>query len=111
MPNQIGIKTGVGTNNLIKIGAKLITNSNELLVGIGEKPIIEETKEKKEGSRKTVEKEYLPLYQVLEKGPINSNELAKEIGESIAEVNQKLTMMEIEGLIETLPGNIVKRKE
>jgi len=111
LPNQIGIKTGVGTNNLIKIGAKLITDSNEILLGIGENQIIEEIEEGKEHLQSEVEKEYLPLYQILEKGPMYRDELARQLKETIAQVNQKLTIMEIEGLIETLPGNMVKRKE
>lgn len=110
LPNQVGIKTGVGTNNLIKVGAKLITSSNEILLGIGEKEITEEIEETKTSQIK-IKKEYRLLYQALEKGAISSDELAKKLQESIIEINQKLTMMEIEGLIETLPGNMVKRKE
>lgn len=110
LPNQVGIKTGVGTNNLIKVGAKLITSSNEILLGIGEKEIIEKIEERKTNQIK-VKKEYRLLYQALEKGAISSDELAKKLQKSIIEINQKLTMMELEGLIETLPGNMVKRKE
>lgn len=110
LPNQVGIKTGVGTNNLIKVGAKLITSSNELLLAIGEKQITEQIEEKRTSQIK-IKKEYRLLYQALEKGAISSDELAKKLQESIMEINQKLTMMEIEGLIETLPGNMVKRKE
>lgn len=116
IPNQIGVKTGVGTNNLIKEGATLVTNPKEILLAIGEKEIVKNGKlkqkiEKKAQEQKKIEKEYQSIYQALENGPKNSNELAREIKETIVQINQKLTMMEIKGLIETLPGNMVARKE
>lgn len=132
IPNKIGVKTGVGTNNLIKIGAHLVTNVNEILLEIGEEAIegmedeiienqtiedktIEEIKEEQveKNSEKQiiVKKEYREIYKTLEKGTIEVNELARNLKQNIIEINQKLTMMEIEGLIETLPGNRIKRKE
>lgn len=113
IPNQLGIKTGVGTNNLIKMGAKLVTNVNDILLQIGEKQIEEKEQEQEEIILKqiVVKKEYKTIYEILKKEPININELAKITKEEIQKINQKLTMMEIEGLIETLPSNMVKRKD
>lgn len=118
IPNRIGEKTGVGTNNLIKIGAKLVTSVNEILIEIGEHTIeqkdeVEERKNKEIVSKKvvTIEKNDQSIYKVLETGPIEVNELAKKLKQNIMFVNQRLTMMEIEGIIETLPGNLIKRKE
>lgn len=113
IPNQIGVKTGVGTNNLIKIGAKLVTNVNEILLEIGENEVEEQEEEIKKESKRPikVEEKYKTIYQALEKGEINRDELTKLVKEDIRQINQKITMMEIEGLIETLPGNMVKRKE
>ena len=42
---------------------------------------------------------------------MNINEIARYLKMNIAELNMKLTMMEIEGLIEVLPGNIIRVKE
>lgn len=110
IPNQIGIKTGVGTNNLIKLGAKLVTNVNEILCEIGENSI-EEQKEKEDRKPKKIKKEYKNIYQILQKEIMDINELVRKSNESILQITQKLTMMEIEGLIEILPGNRIKRKE
>ena len=113
IPNQIGVKTGVGTNNLIKVGAKLVTNINEILAEIGESTI-EEAEEKIEEKPEKVAKiegKYKPIYEVLKNGPIEVNELAKKLEQNIVQINQSLTLMEIEGLIETLPGNIIKRRK
>ncbi len=116
IPNQIGIKTGVGTNNLIKEGATLVTTPKEILLTIGEEEKVKHTEvkqkiEKKDKKQKKIKKEYQLIYQALQKGPKSSDELAKEITENIVQINQNLTMMEIEGLIEMLPGNKVARKE
>lgn len=113
IPNQLGVKTGVGTNKLIKIGAKLVTNVNEILEEIGEK-VIEDSEgiiEEKLDKKVKIEKEYKTIYEVLKYGPIEVNELSKKLKENIVQINQKLTLMEIEGFIETLPGNIVKRSK
>lgn len=110
IPNQLGIKTGVGTNNLIKIGAKLVTNVNDILVELGEN-IVEELEPEEIVKQTIVKQEYKKIYEILKKEPININQLAKITKEEIGKINQKLTMMEIEGLIETLPANMVKRKE
>lgn len=57
-----------------------------------------------------VKKEYIEIYNLLKKSPTNINEIARTLNINIAELNMKLTMMEIDGLIETLPGNIIKSK-
>lgn len=128
LPNQIGEKTGVGTNNLIKIGAHLVTDVNEILLQIGEAKLTkvekerieksiqngeaEEQRVKKEKYKSSkVDKQYKEIYVTLQKGPTNLEELAIKTNKTIIELNQKLTIMEIEGLIETCPGNIIKIKE
>lgn len=113
IPNRIGEKTGVGTNNLIKIGAKLVTNVNEILLEIGENTIneIEQEESEKVNHKIKVNSEYKSIYKIIEKNPIEINELAKILQENIIQINQKLTLMEIEGLIEIMPGNIIKRRE
>ena len=128
IPNQIGEITGVGTNNLIKIGAHLVTDVNEILLELGEKQITDEIKKKLEkelkkeeaeeekiqNSRsivKKMDKQFRSIYRALQKQPLNIEELALKTRKSIIEINQKITIMEIEGLVETRPGNIIKIKE
>lgn len=189
VPGRIGDKTGRGTNNLIKKGAHILTDINEILSDLGEqiqenekvktqvigknkekqnqlkenkkidvgaisnRPLFEENtkvnsekyksfgfdvgaksvrnttkeyrispkenkeqiqcEEEKENNKKKkmkVKKEYIEIYNLLKKSPTNINEIARTLNINIAELNMKLTMMEIDGLIETLPGNIIKSK-
>lgn len=156
VPGRIGDKTARGTNNLIKKGAHILTDINEILSELGEentrvnseklivnseehksftfdvgtksvrntkeKDRISPTKSKKqkqyeeegknsEKKKIKVQKEYREIYELLSKTPMNIDEIARTLNINISEVNMKLTMMEIEGLIEVLPGNNIKRQE
>lgn len=149
VPGRIGDKTGRGTNNLIKKGAHILTDINEILIELGEKTQAKEKikpeaiekcvgaksvrnikeeyrklpkenkkqmqceEERKNTKKKKikVQKEYREIYELLSKTQINVDEIARTLSINIAEVNMKLTMMEIEGLVEVLPGNIIKIKE
>lgn len=109
LPNQIGVTTGVGTNNLIKVGAILVTNPNEILTQIGEN--VEKDTEKSKKAKLKIPDEYKEIYEKLEEGKIGTNELARSLNQPIVQINQKLTLMELEGLIEMLPGNVVQIKD
>lgn len=109
LPNQIGVTTGVGTNNLIKEGAILVTNPKEILTQIGEN--VEKDEEENEKTELKIPNEYKKIYEKLEEGKIETNELARSLNQTIVQINQKLTLMELEGLIEILPGNVVKIKD
>lgn len=109
LPNQIGVTTGVGTNNLIKEGAILVTNPNEILTQIGEN-VEKGTKENKKTELK-IPDEYKEIYEKLEEGKIETNELARSMNQTIVQINQKITLMELEGLIEMLPGNVIQIKD
>jgi len=126
LPNKLGEVNGVGTNNLIKKGAYLVTTVNDILEKIGEELLdenriieiyktIDELDKEKERENKlykpiNVDNQYMEIYQTLIEKPLNIEELARKTNKCIAEINQKITIMEIEGLIETCPGNIIKLK-
>ena len=55
-----------------------------------------------------IPEKYLDIYLSLEK-PLSREEIAKKINKNIRQVNELLTMMEIEGLIEQTVGNMFKR--
>lgn len=144
IPGRLGEKTGVGTNNLIKKGAYLVTNVNEILKELQEdlystnkierfkenftKYIdcktknfndkrVKETKVncKQKASvkekRENIDAKYQPIYNLLEKKPMDKNEISRILDINISDLNTKLTMMEIEGYIESMPGNYIKIKE
>lgn len=95
IPSNIDLKTGTGTNNLIKEGAKFVTCVQDILDEINIK----------EDDGKKVDDEFKKIYDVIGNIPININTIAKKSGLTITEVTQKLLIMEIKGYIKSLPGN------
>lgn len=113
MPRNIGELRGWGTNLLIQEGAKLVLSPGDILEEYGikydKKEELEQIYEKKKKIK--IKPEYKDLYNLITEKPIEINELAKRSKLDISELNQKITMMEIEGYIESLPGNEYKRVE
>lgn len=144
VPGRIGDKNGRGTNNLIKKGAHILTDVNQILSELGEEIKIQEIKEygvgtklvnnikeeykdfspkhkqqieNKKGRKEIknkkikIQKEYSKIYELVSESAMNVNELARALNIDISELNMKITIMEIEGLIEVFPGNMIKIKE
>lgn len=103
LPGNVDIINSSGTNELIKKGAILVTDVKEIL---NEFTIQNEEENKKE----EINEEYKKVYEVLTNIPIHINEICKKTNNSMAEVNQIITMLEIEGLVKSLPNNeFIKR--
>ena len=98
LPGNIDIKNSSGTNELLKADAKIVTNIDDILQDITLKSA---TKKDEFG----ISDEYKNVYDVITNSPIHINQICKKANISIAEVNQTLTMLEIEGLIKSLPNN------
>ena len=113
VPRNIGELRGWGTNLLMQEGAKLVLSPGDILEEYGikydKKEELEQIYEKKKKIK--IKPEYKKLYNLITEDPIEINELAKKSNLDISELNQKITMMEIEGYIESLPGNEYKRVE
>jgi len=103
LPGNVDIINSSGTNELIKKGARLVTDAKDIL---DEFVIHNEEENKKE----EINQEYRKVYDVLGNVPMHINEICKKTKSSMAEVNQIITMLEIEGLIKSLPNNeFIKR--
>ena len=97
LPGNVDVINSSGTNELIKNGAILVTDVKDIL----DKFIMQNEEKNKE----EVNQEYKKVYDVLEAFPMHINEICKKTNSSMAEVNQIITMLEIEGLIKSLPNN------
>ncbi len=103
IPHSLEQKEGIGTNRQIKKGAKLVTTPQEII-----DELKFETKEIK-GKEKVIEivnvpEEYIPVYKYITEKPINIDQICKKTKLEISKVNYILTMLELEGYIEQLPG-------
>ena len=104
IPSNLERKNGVGTNQLIKEGASLVTNIDDILNAIK----VERTAE---NNAVKIPAEYLPIYEVLEDEPMNVNVICKKLKTDISSINANLMLMELEGYIKSLPGNYYEKAE
>ena len=96
IPSNIDSKTGYVPNDYIKNGAHLVTCIEDILEYF--------PKEKEEMQ---LAPEYLEIYKYMSKIPINVDEIARLTDLSVASVNERLMLMEIEGLIQNVSGGYV----
>lgn len=117
LPRDIGNSKGAGTNELIKNGAKLVTNPEDILQEFGIEDIKNNTKEIYEDEQLKIyseenlriPKEYMQIYQLISYTPQNIQYFARRSGLKIAEVTQKLIMLELQGHVKSMPGNYYVR--
>lgn len=107
IPSSLENSKGIGTNNLIKKGAKLVTSVNDILNEYKDKTF---EKIKTRNDIKNINKEYIDIYDILTDKPIYIEEIYRKCKLSINEINYKLMMMELEGNIVQLPGKYFVRK-
>lgn len=105
LPRNLGDKNGVGTNRLIKKGAKLVTNSDDIL----EYFQIPKIKVSNTIYKVKIPKEYENIYNAIAEQPTHIEVICKKLQTSISEINSALMLMEIEGYIKSLPGNFVEK--
>lgn len=108
IPHAIDDEAGIGTNRLLKNGAILVTEVNDILEHFENKKIVE-VKEKT--LEIEIPEEYRKVYEQIENQNLNADEISKKIKMNVSQVNTILTMLELEGYIEAMPGNYFKRKE
>lgn len=125
LPHSLEDTNGVGTNNLLKAGAKLITkpeeigellkikianekNINKKVVNL-KKNIVSKVEEVEKIEE--LEEDYKMIYKTLINRQMSVNALSNKLKLPISTLNGYLTIMEIKGYIESLPGNEVKIKE
>lgn len=91
IPHSIYNPYGTGPNSLIKKGAKLVTRADEVL---------EELEKHGFKAKENVEKNYEnEILQLLSNQMLTKEELAIKTNKSISEINQDITILELEGVI------------
>ncbi len=110
IPSNLDSVHGVGTNKLIQNGAKLVLDINDILGEYNIKNILSNNYNNTEEKTIEVNEQYLPIYNLISNEPICINEIYKKSQMSISKVNQILTMLEIEGVIEEKIGKEFVRK-
>lgn len=108
IPSSLENPEGITPNRLIKEGAFLVTEVEDI---IKQYPNMNLTKRKLNIKDENVEDEYKEIYNCLDyEKEIYINDIVKKVKMNITEVNYKLMMLELKDKIVSLPGNNYRKK-
>ena len=107
IPGSLDNPKSIGTNNLIKEFAKIVTSPKDVInnynflhkIEVNSNTLVEEQ----------IPEEYKKIYSLITDIPININDIAKKSLLELREVSSKLTMLELDGKVVKLPGNMYIR--
>lgn len=116
VPGRIGEKMSEGTNSLIKKGAKLVENVDDILDEVAELRELKNGLANKD-ARKTNEERIslLPenkrkLLSLITQQPLHIDEIAEKSGETVASISTSMLELEIEGLAQQMEGGLYQAK-
>jgi len=104
VPGYAGAVTSRGTHSLIRQGAKLVEDPEDVLEEI--LPQYEGKGETEKAGAPEVSKEERMLVELLETGPMHIDELSRRVSLDAAKVSALLTQMEIKGIVLQMPGKV-----
>jgi DNA protecting protein dprA len=107
IPGSLDNPKSIGTNNLIKEFAKIVTSPKDVInnynflhkIEVNSNTLVKEQ----------IPEEYKKIYSLITDMPININDIAKKSLLELREVSSKLTMLELDGKVVKLPGNMYIR--
>ena len=106
IPSNIESEKGVGTNRLLKRDGILVTDSDDILTYFKMDKITQiKIEDIEECNKLEIKQEYKDIYMTIKNGITNINQISRTLCLNISELNSKLLMMELEGIIEVKPGN------
>lgn len=100
IPHQIDTPTGYIPNLLIQQGAQLVTSGSDIL---------QYYNEDEKYQTQEIPQEYQQIYNLIGQLPISANNIARMLNIEIAKVTEALFMLELDGFIKQLPGNVYIR--
>ncbi len=115
IPHDISDRLGIGTNKLLKNGAKCVVTAEDILQ---EYEFLKELKinnningYKEKINISEIPKEYREIYKSIGDEETHINIICKKTKLDITEVNAGLTILELEGYIKRLPGNMFEKMQ
>lgn len=106
LPHEITNKYGIGTNKLLKKGAILVTDVQDILKELD----IATTKKSSISSFSEItltNHKYQYIYNLISNIPLSINELCKKTSKPISEISNGLFVLEIDGYIKKVAGGYV----
>jgi DNA processing protein len=112
VPGNINSMNSSGTNRLIKDGAKLVTDTGDILEELKMSNAANDSLYwKKQLQQNTLGKEELTISQRLLEGPAHIDVISRDCGISVQLAGSVLVMLELSGFVEQLPGKFYKLVE
>jgi len=100
VPGRIYDKNSQGTNELIKKGAQLVSESKDILKILNIKPILQKNK-----IMENLSSEEKNILKILTKEPTSVDKITWKTKMSVAATLSILTQMELKGLVKNIGGN------
>jgi len=102
VPGSIFSESSEGPNNLIKMGAKVVTSAEDVLSELNIKGVsnLQEARKIIPDSR-----EEAIILEILKETPVDIDKIVKTTKLDIVKINQTLTLMEMKGKVRNLGGN------
>ena len=100
VPQDITKESSLGPNQLIKMGAKVVTSADDILEELNldiPKSNVKQTSEPENPNQ-------LTIFKILKSGEKHFDEIVKTSGLSTQIVNQNLTILEMQGIVKNLGG-------
>ena len=107
VPSSLENSKGLGTNELIKNGSKLVTKIEDILL---EYPQIKFKKKLLNKNKKQVPRELEKVYKCIKNEPVNINQIVRKTKMTVQDISYKIMLLELENLIEELPGQVYRIK-
>lgn len=121
LPHEIGDIHGVGTNNLIKKGAILVTSTKEIIdqfsflkykeipkdsniISKGQEKNVSRVKDINLGKDDKENNKYKKVYEIIERNVLDVNEICTKTKISLNEINKYLLLLEVNGFIKKVAG-------
>ncbi len=110
VPGSINSFKSIGCHYLIKQGASLIENADDILEVLGMNfPHVPKTDTFREGPSVAMDEAETALYNILGDYPIHIDQITREGNMEPGEVSSLLMKMELKGIIRQLPGKMFVR--
>jgi len=103
IPGSIFNPLSAGPNSLIRAGAKPVLSANDILEDMGYQDVPAQ-KQTPEGDEETL------IFEILQSGPKQIDEIAREAEQPVQEISQILSLMELKGKLNHLGGMVYALK-
>jgi len=103
IPSSLENIKGMTTNELIQKGAKLVTDATDIFIHYPNITFVQK-QSKTKNAYLDIHADLLSVYKAINKKPQDVNEIARKTGLSIAEINYKIMMLQLDDKISELPG-------